>query len=396
MIRVRKKSLAIEDKKGGIMNLTPVDELNEEPKPVPAGAPSGFDSLMTPRRDENGYVPGSAAAKSPFVEDKQAQLERMLEEYNRQIERGRRTGGGAARDADMRSDLLSSVQTGLALEKERPGQGMNIDDALARLSAGAETNRLQYATTNTTGGARLASRLGLPESLPRTRGDGGGSYKLADAWGTVNEQTQKQSLSLEQILHPEKFREEQVFNQGSLGLTKLDKKLQATTIPGTARPPEPAPEPAADVLKETPVGYEYGGRVYSYSAYGKGSDGRIYQRSDTGELIGEPGQPAAAVPAATDDAQKKADDAYNQARARFESGKGLFNLRGLSSGELDKLDKMWIDSGRLIESAPHRGGVRTVPAASASVQLPNADAVQWAKANPNDPRSAEILKRNGM
>jgi hypothetical protein len=399
-----------DDKKSALSQMmrTPAAPLRD-PSAPPGGtaqpATPAAPAALPPRRDENGYVPGSYAAQHPIIDDKQKQLDRLLEDYNRRIEQGTRTGGGAARDADMRRDLISSVETGLALEKERPGQGMNIDDALARLSAGAETNRLQYATTNSGTGARLAGEMGLPDSLPSTRGEGGGSYKLADAWGTVNEQTQKQSLTLDQILHPEKYREEQVFNQGSLGLTKLDKELNASTIPGTAKPEKAkAPPEPADTLKETPVGFEYGGKVYSYSAYGKGSDGRIYQRSELGDLIGAPGSEAAPVsqPAAnpTDTIDEDLAKLYEKIYAGNKKP-GLDWVLPNHGTYAQMAQALEAEKARLLS-----GGAARAPATKAPAQQPkavavspvlqNESAVQWAKANPKDPRSAEILKRNGM
>lgn len=161
------------------------------------------------RKDPNGYVEGSYAAAHPIVQDRLGELDRLLEDQRYKIKNGESGSFGMnADDANMRRDLLRRIETGLALDKERPGQGMDIDSALAALNAASKTNRLQNVTTNSAPVAMLAKRLGLPTEIPSgRRGNETERFKLSSVWSGVNAETGKQALTLDQIMHPEKYRE---------------------------------------------------------------------------------------------------------------------------------------------------------------------------------------------
>lgn len=128
---------------------------------------------------------------------------------------------------------------------------MDIDSALAALNAASKTNRLEYATTNRkdTGGM-LADVLGLPNRTPTGKsGSGGDPFRLDDVWQNVKAETGKQALSLDQILHPEKYEKPTLFSTDQ-GVARVPRNGAASIVPGTEKKETPISGKAQSVRDE--------------------------------------------------------------------------------------------------------------------------------------------------
>lgn len=161
--------------------------------------------------DQMLKAPGTAAPSEPPAmaeqmladgNDKQKELDQLLSDFKYEIEDGYKgIGNRSPEDAAMKHQLLERVQTGLELGKQRPGQGMDIDSALSILNAVKPTGSVRRLNTNSVPDALAAQMLGLPKEIKDKR------YDLRDVWGGVTEETSKQKMQLDEILHPEKFQD---------------------------------------------------------------------------------------------------------------------------------------------------------------------------------------------
>lgn len=287
-----------------------------------------------------------------------------------QIDRGTRglAGAGERRDAVQKQRLLEYIDNAFEMNRKDPGVGMSLAMAEQALIEAADTNRLQYVTTNTAGGAGLAESLGMgsrtPEGTAYGRSTGGDPFTVMDRFNP------QQSLS------------DWLDMQKSGAYTRQAEAYAARAEQGNAAQP-----PAGLEVKKHPAGWMVGGDLYTRDRWEVGEDGRLYPRG-TNSGFDKDGNPVRApgnIPSRTRLAAQLGLDGKQPAAVRpsFNPVSGAAQMLNLSPA-------------------------RTAPAAQAP-RIPEVSAEQlqrftpqqqaaynWAQQNPDNPKAAAVLSKLGL